>query len=230
MDNIFVRLKEIREYLKLNQKDLADLFGVSQTAYSLYESGKREIPDEYKILLRNKYNINLDWLFTGQNTMFITPVTNNNHLVKTEKKEYVYSDNDNVVYINIYSGTVSAGNGDDIIESEVVGTFPVLLDIIKKYNKEKLFIVKANGDSMTPIIYNKDYVIADADIDFSRGDGIYIIRMFNDYFVKRLQFNPDGTVTIISDNPRYEKQLITKDNANIQITGKVIGWFHEHLY
>ncbi|MCV6606966.1 MAG: S24 family peptidase, partial [Campylobacterales bacterium] len=52
-------------------------------------------------------------------------------------------------------------------------------------------------------------------------DGIYAIQMQGQIFIKRLQFNLDGTIDIISDNPNYStKTFNPKDN---QTPLKIIG-------
>ena len=59
------------------------------------------------------------------------------------------------------------------------------------------------------------------------GDGIYVIYYLNDYYVKRLQFNPfENKVFIISENPKYKTFEVNADNENLTIVGKVIGWIH----
>lgn len=41
------RLKEIRKALGLNQTDFAKYLGITQTAYSMIESGNRPLADKY---------------------------------------------------------------------------------------------------------------------------------------------------------------------------------------
>lgn len=41
-------------------------------------------------------------------------------------------------------------------------------------------------------------------------DGIYCLCAENQIFIKRLQRNLDGTLLLISDNPRYHPQTIDK--------------------
>ena len=52
-------------------------------------------------------------------------------------------------------------------------------------------------------------------------DGIYAILLDDKVFIKRLQFNLDGTITIISDNGKYQDKIYNpKEN---QLYFKVLG-------
>jgi phage repressor protein C with HTH and peptisase S24 domain len=76
----------------------------------------------------------------------------------------------------------------------------------------QLGLVRVEGDSMFPTINNGDYVA----VEFSSGytaDGLYLIRVDDTAFVKRLQ-RKFGGIKIISDNPQYEEMQISHDDGN----------------
>ncbi|MBE6144022.1 MAG: helix-turn-helix transcriptional regulator [Firmicutes bacterium] len=56
------RIKDLREDRDLTQTDIAKILHITQQQYSLYESGKREMPLEYIITLSNIYNVSLDYI------------------------------------------------------------------------------------------------------------------------------------------------------------------------
>lgn len=58
----YQRLKDIREDKDLTQTDIANLLHISQSHYSQYELGKRELPMHHFITLAKYYNISLDYL------------------------------------------------------------------------------------------------------------------------------------------------------------------------
>lgn len=62
------RIKELREDADLTQTDIANLLNCSQTAYSKYEKGQREISIINLIKLAKFYNVSMD---------YITGLTNN---------------------------------------------------------------------------------------------------------------------------------------------------------
>lgn len=58
----FQRLVEIREDLNLRQKDIADILGITQQSYSLWENGSKIIPLKHLNNLCNYYNLNMDYV------------------------------------------------------------------------------------------------------------------------------------------------------------------------
>ena len=56
------RIKSLRTQAKLNQSDVAKMLGVTTSAYSMYERGEREIPNNYLVVLADKFNVTTDYL------------------------------------------------------------------------------------------------------------------------------------------------------------------------
>ena len=56
------RLKGLREDKDLKQEDIAKLLNVTQSAYSYYELGKRQIPHDALIKLARFYNTSVDYI------------------------------------------------------------------------------------------------------------------------------------------------------------------------
>lgn len=61
------RIKNLREDLDLKQKDLADVLGISQRAYSHYENGTRKIPLDILVALADYYECSTDYLLGRTN-------------------------------------------------------------------------------------------------------------------------------------------------------------------
>lgn len=56
------RLKDLREDNDLKQQDVANVLNIKQQQYSLYETGKRDLPFELAIILAKFYNTSLDYI------------------------------------------------------------------------------------------------------------------------------------------------------------------------
>ena len=61
-DMNFQKLIEIREDLNLRQKDIADILGITQQSYSLWENGSKIIPLKHLNNLCNYYNLSMDYV------------------------------------------------------------------------------------------------------------------------------------------------------------------------
>ena len=59
---IYRRIKDLREDNDLSQLDVANVLEISQQHYSMYETGKREIPLHHFITLAKYYGVSLDYM------------------------------------------------------------------------------------------------------------------------------------------------------------------------
>ena len=58
----YQRIKDLRDDADKTQEEIAQILGISRQHYSLYESGKREMPMHHFITLAKYYNVSLDYL------------------------------------------------------------------------------------------------------------------------------------------------------------------------
>ncbi len=63
----FKRLKDLREDNDLYQHDIATILKITRQQYSLYETGKRDIPVELLITLADFYKTSIDYIVGRQN-------------------------------------------------------------------------------------------------------------------------------------------------------------------
>lgn len=66
------RIKYLRtEHLKMTQQEFADQLGIKRGAIANYEIGRNEPVDSVISLICYKYNVNEDWLRTGEGDMLV---------------------------------------------------------------------------------------------------------------------------------------------------------------
>lgn len=56
------RLRALREDADLNQTQVAEILGMSQTGYSKYETGENDIPTQVLIKLAGFYKTSIDYI------------------------------------------------------------------------------------------------------------------------------------------------------------------------
>lgn len=61
------RLRDLREDAGLNQTQVAQLLGMSQTGYSKYETGENDIPTRVLIQLADFYQVSVDYILGRTN-------------------------------------------------------------------------------------------------------------------------------------------------------------------
>ncbi|MEK5231972.1 helix-turn-helix transcriptional regulator [Lysinibacillus sp. FSL K6-0232] len=69
------RIKELRKILSLNQEDFGERIGLTKSSVSNIEKGLRNVTEQHIRLLVNAFNVNENWLRTGEGEMFIKPAT-----------------------------------------------------------------------------------------------------------------------------------------------------------
>ena len=67
------RIKTLRKTLKLSQKEFGKRIYLSQSLLTEIESGNRKVTNRTILLIVANYNINKDWILTGNGDMFSAP-------------------------------------------------------------------------------------------------------------------------------------------------------------
>ena len=65
------RIKEMRKALKLTQQEFANRIGISRNNVATYEVGKSNPGEAVVSLICREFNVNENWLRTGEGEMFI---------------------------------------------------------------------------------------------------------------------------------------------------------------
>ena len=71
MVNINERIKKLRKSLGLTSEKFGSNLGVGKTAISGIETGRRNVTDQMFLAICREYNVNPDWLRTGEGEMFV---------------------------------------------------------------------------------------------------------------------------------------------------------------
>jgi SOS-response transcriptional repressor LexA/DNA-binding XRE family transcriptional regulator len=141
-----------------------------------------------------------------------------------------------VAFIPVYSQHAGAGPGQEQTQlAETEGMIPIVFDLFGLHRPETCGVVQVVGDSMSDIsLFNGDWCIFDR--GDSSGDGIFVISMYGEMRVKRLQYRiSDRKIIIASENhKRYpEPEMISVEvieSGQLIIYGRVFAWFHKHPY
>lgn len=90
-----------------------------------------------------------------------------------------------------------------------------------------LQIISSTGDSMEPTIAKRSLVIIDTAQTALRADGVYCLRIDDELYIKRIQRDIGGTLTMLSDNPLYQPRTINRtDLPQTAIIGRIVYVFN----
>lgn len=223
------RFKSVRKSLSFTQKEFADKLNKDVTTIQYYEYGKLNITDGVLLNLQEKFNVNIDWMRTGQGSMFLS-----------EKKESAVSnidkglpafpkEKDKYDYVEIpayLDVKASAGTGA-FVGMEVSEMVQVSKKLIK--NSHGLVILAVAGDSMEPAILNKDKIIIDTNDKYTlKKNKIYVIRKDNELYIKRYNDCNNNMCIFTSDNTKYPSIILDKDD-NSAVVGRLKGIFMREI-
>lgn len=206
-------LKLLRQTLGLKQDEFGKKIGRTKSAISNYEAGTRQIDNTTIKLICNVFNVNPDWLLNGTGEMFLD---------NTSRQQEV----SDIISIPYYPEvSAAAGSGALVYDENTVKHLQISSAIINISTGDNVCLINATGNSMQPVIDDRDLLLVDLSNKDFIDEGIYVVRLENTLLVKRLQKIPNGIV-LISDNPQYEKIILNSDNFNendAAIIGKVIS-------
>lgn len=214
------RLKQLRKKIGMSQKEFAEKLNITPSSLNNYEVGRRNIPPEILADLSDKFNVNIDWLLTGNDPMF------------KDELEIKETETDEIVKLPFYKESfVSAGYGFGNYEDEfiTISFSKELLKFLFKVNIERgLHLVPVFGNSMTPTIPEGAVaIVLDYKVEvYLREGSIYVVKYDGEEFIKRVFKDPvSGNLKLISDNEDYPPIEVSGEESNrFQILGRVIGY------
>lgn len=136
--------------------------------------------------------------------------------------------------IPVYAITAGMGRGR-FVESEVIIKIVVvnqstLGEMRLTGTGHGIVAVYADGESMEPTIPPKSIVFVDRNQRDLR-DGVYLVRLEDMIYVKRIQRLPDHKLKVISDNPIYKPfDVDLKNGDDFEILGKVVRTWIERTF
>ena len=67
------RVKELRKSLGLTQEKFGERVGLKKSAISQIEGGVNGVTDQLRLAIFREFNVNEDWLRTGEGSVFVEP-------------------------------------------------------------------------------------------------------------------------------------------------------------
>ncbi len=166
------------------------------------------------------YGVHLEWLCTGEGPKLLAEKTAS-ELAICPSDEF----NEEYALIDGFHAQVSAGHGA-VWDNEKVRRKLAFRTKWLRYrglHPEDLRVVFAKGDSMEPTIHTGDSILVDITVNKITDGSIFVLRLGDELYAKRLQKHIDGSVTIISDNKEYKEQVVSAaDLPMLNIVGKVV--------
>jgi len=201
MKDIGLRIAKARATAGLNQSELARQLGVSPQAVQKWEAGET-VPRGRRIeCLAGALGIPVAYLISGSD------MDSGLRLV-SDKPALPFIGKTVVVPRLDISGSMGRGlplsDGNmDIIERMTVSV-DWLRQSVNATNPNNLAIITGRGDSMEGTFTDGDLLLVDRGVTELAMDAVYVMAIDGDLYIKRIQRQPGGAFTMISDNPKYQ--------------------------
>ena len=211
---MYQRFKEIRKALNMTQTAFGIEIGKKLRTIQDYETNKRVITESVVILLKEKFNVNIDWLRTGHGSMFLEN-KQDKIINKVQIKNVTNNNIDNNINIPFYTDIEASAGYGAFVGMEEYENVSVSKSVMKVNNYS--VIITVTGDSMEPTLYNKDKVVIDTNDKYElKKNKVYVIRKDNELYIKRFSTCINGICIFTSDNTKYESVVINEyDSSSI---------------
>lgn len=89
--------------------------------------------------------------------------------------------------------------------------------------QKDLVLISVKGDSMEPALSNEDLILVDMRKNRVEDNAIYVLQLNDTLLVKRIQHKLDGSLHVMSDNARYETEIVSAEGAvDLNVLGRVV--------
>ncbi|MDO6497360.1 LexA family transcriptional regulator [Photobacterium sanguinicancri] len=220
-------------------RSFAQGIGVSETAVRKYLKGA--IPGlDIAIKIASQSGVQLEWFATGNGDKYLqgsfeyqakVKSLENNEInvisdVSNEKNTLNIKDfHEEFVLVPGYHIQVSAGNGTCAIDAPIKRYLAFRRKYIKYkgLDSNKLAVVFVKGDSMEPTIKDNDSLLIDLSCTNPIDGKLFVVRLGDELYAKRVQKSYDGSIRLISDNKDYQPIEVPKSElAELCIIGRVV--------
>lgn len=211
-------LNAVKERLNLTQAKLADTLEVSIDRIKSLSSGRVSMfaPNEIKALVQ-KLHVSPVWLATGEGEMF--------HPSESKPAGQSFAP-EGFILVPHYEVQASAGHGALVHSDQIVDYLAFKADWVRNtlgVVQKDLALISVKGDSMEPTLSNEDLILVDMRKNRVEDNAIYVLQLDGTLLVKRIQRKLDGTLHVMSDNSRYQPEIVGADrSADLHVLGRVV--------
>lgn len=200
------RFKEIREELGFTQSQFAADLGIKSTTAEI-ERGRIRITGMVVMSLLEKYSINPLWLYGNSNKKILNPKGTD------VIPQMISVDNQGNENILLVSQKASAGYGSNLHDVNFYNELPAFTFPLAEYRNATFRGFQITGDSMIPLVYAKDWVIAEAieNVDHIKDGDVCIIVEKESLRLKQV-YKRKTEFELVSLNPEYPPVVVERES------------------
>lgn len=226
MESIGKRIARAREQKGMNQSELARQLRLTPQSVQKWEAGET-VPRAQKMQdLSRILGVSVAYLMEGEGDL-LSPAS----VVATSLIEHARVKTVEIPRLDV-SGSMGNGIAPPEGYAEVIERMTVNAQWVRSHlnatSPDNLAIITGRGDSMEGTFNDGDLLLVDRGVKEIRVDAVYVLAIDGDLFIKRIQRQPGGVMTMISDNPRYAPIEITPSTLpRFEVMGRVLLTWNE---
>ncbi|MGM0506388.1 MAG: LexA family transcriptional regulator [Bacteroidota bacterium] len=180
---------------------------------------------KYDRIFERAEDLNLHWLLTGEGTLL--PETGGKGITDRHPV-HPPSATSSIPYlepgqIETFADDKTSASTQEPDASSVAITLPESY-VREELNSDpdQLFLFRAPGDGMDPTLRYRDFLLVNRSRRTPVSGRIFLIRLKQSLFCKRIQELPDGRLQLLSDNPNYPPIEIRPKDESPELIGMVV--------
>lgn len=195
------RIHQILQDLEMTQTALSKALNISNVVINRYVKNKTTPDYNFLNKLASAYNININWLITGEGTAFVS-----DRIKEVNDRQYY----DMPILAQVSCGSPEAIESADPDDSIMIDT----LSLSGNFND--YFAFYAHGDSMYPHIANGDVVIVKQQNDWrSSDDRICVVRVNGEVTLKKvITYSERHEILLQPLNKDFPPLIINPENTD----------------
>ncbi|WP_053062164.1 LexA family transcriptional regulator [Desulfovibrio sp. TomC] len=216
---------------------LASFLEISKDA--IYKAGRaNKIPPAWFLQIGKKTNISIDWLVTGEGVMErgnAEATRTTPSIVPADEPPYMNPEAAPAMGYTLVpkvQARLAAGTGSLETEGEVIGYYAFKTDFLRRKGlPKKMVLMDVAGDSMEPVLIDRDTVLIDESQSAIISGGLFAVGIEHEVFVKYLDRVP-GKLILRSRNERYapvEVDMNGQLSESVRIIGRVVWSCREYV-
>lgn len=215
-----VVLDRLRQAYQLESD--ADLARFLEINASTVATWRRKASMKFDRIFEYASELNMNWLLYGEGPVWRAGLERGN--IVSEPPGLPDQGEKDIPYYRTLQ-TTPHGKIINSPESERVVCLELPSSFVNKEleaNLADLFLTRFRGDSMTPTIEDRDFILVQKNKSMPFAGRIYLFLLDGSLLCKRIHEQPDNRILIMSDNPRYENLEIDRDHESFKVIGRVL--------
>lgn len=223
-----------------NDSELARILNITPPSVGTAKK-RRKIPSGWIEKISETFSVSADWLFFGAGPMR----AGNAQIPPAEAQITGFATEDDLQWMSPeaapsmgyslvpkVSARLAAGTGSLETEGNVEGYYAFKLDFLKRKGfPKKMVLMDVAGDSMEPVLMDRDTVLIDESQNSIISGGLFAVGVDQEVFVKYLDKIP-GKLVLRSRNERYAPIEVDMNGhlaESVRVIGRVVWSCREYI-